>query len=260
MARYQTIMPLVDSQENSFEKIKSFLLGKKFKYETLDGQQVFRKGDGFWSAAKFIRVCYAGNYVRLEAWVDAMNAEMDLEGYVACAAKKPLKKIVEQVERIMRQPGADYVPAEDPGPIPEFSDEKQTLPEGITKKEYIRKYAGDTFKRQLRAVSIVGYFCAGLNAVFAWFLYAYALIDVFLILGLTLGMHLGRSKGCAIALLVYSICSVVSSVLLDGSISGWLLLVLGVMAVDVFAKAEKRYKELTGTPVQKQRTDSYRKL
>ena len=101
MARYQTIMPLVDSQENSFEKIKSFLLGKKFKYETLDGQQVFRKGDGFWSAAKFIRVCYAGNYVRLEAWVDAQGAEMDLEGPVACAAKKPLEKIVYLLRSIL---------------------------------------------------------------------------------------------------------------------------------------------------------------
>ena len=112
MARFQRVLPMVDFQEKSFAKVYDFLTGKKFKYETVDGQQVFRKGDGFWAAAKFIRVCYADNHVLLEAWVDAQGAEMDLEGPVACAAKKTLEKIVVGVQEILTQPGDGYVPAE----------------------------------------------------------------------------------------------------------------------------------------------------
>lgn len=259
MARYQRIFPMVDSQEKSFAKVHSFLTGKKFKYETVDGQQVFRKGNGFWAAAKFIRICYADNHVRLEAWVDAMGSEMDLEGFAGCAAKKPLKKIVVQVQEILNQPGYGYVPAEATGSYPVFQDEKQMLPAGITKREYIKGYAGDNFRRQLRNTAIVGYVCAGLNLVIALLANVYALIDVAIILGLTLGMHLGKSKGCAIGLLIYSIFSMVFNLITTGSLGGWLLLVLGILAVQTFSKAEKRYKELTAKVPTGAYTEKYTK-
>ena len=250
MARYQRVFPMTDSAENSFAKVHALLTGKKFKYENVDGQQVFRRGDGFWAAARFIRISYAGNFVRLEAWVDAMGSEMDLEGFVACAAKKPLKKVVAEVEAVLSQPGYGYVPAENTGTFPVFAEQKQVLPAGITKKEYIKHHAGENFQRNLRNTAIVGYILAGLNLLFALTLNIFALLDVAIILGLTLGMHLGKSKGCAVGLLIYSIYSVLFSLITTGSLSGWLLLVLGIMAVQVFTKAEKRYKELTAAPAQ----------
>lgn len=259
MARFQRVLPMVDFQEKSFAKVHNFLIGKKFKYETVDGQQVFRKGDGFWAAAKFIRVCYADSHVLLEAWVDAQGAEMDLDGPIASAAKKPLEKVVVQVQEILTQPGAGYVPAEPTGAFPVFPDDRPVLPAGITKKEYIKNYAGDHFRRQLRNTAIVGYICAGLNLIVALTLNAYALIDVAIILGLTLGMHLGKSKGCAVCMLIYGIYAVVSSLIFNGSFGGWLLLVLGIMAVQVFDKAEKRFKQLTANEVQKKYSSTYGK-
>lgn len=259
MARFQRVLPMVDFQEKSFAKVHNFLIGKKFKYETVDGQQVFRKGDGFWAAAKFIRVCYADNHVLLEAWVDAQGAEMDLNGPIASAAKKPLEKVVVQVQEILTQPGAGYVPAESTGAFPVFPDDRPVLPAGITKREYIKNYAGDHFRRQLRNTAIVGYICAGLNLIVALALNAYALIDVAIILGLTLGMHLGKSKGCAVGMLIYGIYAVVSSLIFNGSFGGWLLLVLGIMAVQVFDKAEKHFKQLTANQVQKKYSSTYGK-
>lgn len=263
MARYQRVFPLVDSVENSFSKIHTFLTGKKFRYEVSDGQQVFRKGDGFWTAARFIRVSYEGNFALLEAWVDAMGSEMDLEGFVGCAAKKPLKKVVNQVEAILTQPGYGYVPAENPAPFPAFTEQKQVLPAGITKKEYIKHYAGENFRRNLRNTAIVGYIAAGLNmgvAVLNFvgmlvgaatpFLFLLTLLEAAVILGLTLGMHLGRSKGCAIGMLVYGIYAVVSNLIFNGSFGGWLLLLLGIMAIRVFNNAEKSYQEQSAAPAQ----------
>ena len=259
MARYQRIFPVVDSKENSFAKVQAFLTEKKFKYETMDGQKVFRKGDGFWMASRYIRLSYADNFVRLEAWVDVMGDEMDLEGAVGAAAKKPLRKIVDQVEQILTQPGAGYVPAEDTGAYPVFPEDAQKLPADITKKEYIKHYAGDNFKRNLRNVAIVGYVAAGLNLLVALLSNVYALIDVVIILGVTLGMHLGKSKGCAVALLIYSIYAMVSSVIYTGSLGGSLLLAMGIMAVRTFNRAEKRYKKLTQTPVSKRYSGAYGK-
>ena len=259
MARFQRVLPMVDFQEKSFSKVYDFLTGKKFKYETVDGQQVFRKGDGLWAAAKFIRICYADNHVLLEAWVDAQGTEMDLEGPVACAAKKPLEKIVVGVQEILTQPGEGYVPAEPTGAFPAFPDEKPVLPAGITKREYIKEYAGDHFRRQLRNTAIVGYICAGLNLIVALAMNVYALIDVAIILGLTLGMHLGKSKGCAVGILIYSIYSVVVNLINTGTFGGWLLLVLGIMAVQVFAAAEKRFKQLTATDTEKKYSRTYGK-
>ncbi len=242
MARYQRVFPMTDSAENSFAKVHGLLTGKKFKYENVDGQQVFRKGDGFWAAARFIRISYSGNFVRLEAWVDAMGSEMDLEGFVGCAAKKPLKKIVAEVEAVLTQPGYGYVPAENTGAFPVFAEEKQVLPAGITKREFIKHHAGESFQRNLRNTAIVGYIVAGLNLLIALTLNFFAMIDVAIILGLTLGMHLGKSKGCAIALLVCSILSTVIALVSTGQISGWLWIIASVTAVSAYSKMSKAYE------------------
>ena len=275
MARYTKNIPMVDSQANSFAKVQQYLQSQKFKYRTRDGEQVFQKGDGVWVAAKFIKVTYYNNIVRLEAWVDAMGAEQDLEGFVASAAKKPLKKAVAQVEQILCQPNPYYGPQEPAEAVagegsicakcgaqivaggrfcpvcahqvgmPVEPGASVQLPEGITKKEYFKHYAGESFYRDIKIASIIAYICAGISAVVALLVNPWGLIDAVILLALALGVHIGKSKGCAIAMLAYSIFSVLLGLIVNGTLGGWLWIAAGATAVIAFANAEKRYKQLT---------------
>lgn len=238
---------MVEAQENSFGKIQQYLKSKGFKYRTRDGEQLFQKGDGVWVAAKFIKVTYYNNVAYVEAWIDAMGQEQALEGFVGSAAKKPLKKIVAEVENILNQPDPNYIPAEATGE--EISSappvQKVELPEGITKKEYFKKYAGESFYRDVKIAAIVAYICAGINAVVSLLAAPVGLIDSVIFLGLALGMHIAKSKACAIGMLAYSIFVVLVGLVINGAFGGWLWVVAGVTAAIVFRNAEKRYKELT---------------
>ena len=244
MARYQRVLPVVASKEYALPKIHQLMTGKGFRYEPDGGIPVYRKGDGFWVLGRFLKITYAGNFVSVEAWVTNVGSEMDLEGFVGSAGKKPLKKLVEQVEAILAEPEAGFDPSRLPAYEAPRPVQHEPLPAGITRKEYLENYAGAEFKRQLKGAAILTYVCAGINGALG-FLYPTAFVDALILLGLGLGIHLGKSKGCAIALLVYSIISMVIGVILNGALSGWWILLAGIYSVIIFNKAEKRYKELT---------------
>lgn len=272
MARYVKDLPMVAAQAVSFQQVRQYLTGQKFEYKLRDGEQVFQRGKGFWVAPGFIKVTYRGTQVRVEAWIDVAGAEQDLEGVVGVAAKKPLKKHVAQVEAILSQPdptfdpetvGVQYCPkcgaaigaggnfcpmcgtpavvsgeGEPPAPA------AQAIPAGITKQEYFKQYAGEGFYMNLKVTAICCYVLCGILGLTA-LLNPYALVDVAIYLGLTLGMHLGKSKGCAIGMLAYSILGFVVNLVATGMIGGWGWLALSAYAVYLFYNTEKRYKELT---------------
>ena len=244
MARYQRVMPMVASKEFSFPQIQKLLTGKGFRYEPAEGKDIFRKGDGVWTMGRYISVTYAGKFVNVEAWVTSIGSEMDLEGFVGCAGKKPVKKLVAQVENILSVPVEGFVPQEVPVFESQPAQPRQILPPDITKKEYLKTYAGAEFQRQLKGAAIMGYVCAGINGALG-LLNPLALVDALILLSLTLGMHLGKSKGCAIAILVFSIISMILGLLSTGQIGGWLVLLCGIYGVVIFNKADKKYKELT---------------
>lgn len=248
MARYRKVFPQLDSAADSFARVRQFLESKGFKYRNRDGEQVFQKGDGVWVAASFIKIAYAGSEICLEAWIDAMGAEQDLEGFVGCAAKKPLKKVVVQVESILNTPNPNYVPGvqEEAVEVPAADVAEVQLPEGITKKEYFEKYAGESFYRDIKIAAIVAYICAGINAVIAIALNPLALLDSVILVALALGLHLKKSKACAIAITVYAAFVMVLGLVTSGSVSGWMWLVVGVISLIAFKNAEKRYHQLTG--------------
>ena len=89
------------------------------------------------------------------------------------------------------------------------------------------------------------YVCVGISAIasFAILKNPLMLIDVAIYLGLTLGMHLGNSKVCAILLLIFSIIECVFSVIEFGAPSGWWLIIAGVSAVSTFNKLGKEYNK-----------------
>ena len=280
MARYQKILTVVDDPAVTIGQIQQLMGSKRYKYEKRGGQHVFRKGDGFWVLARFMTISYYGNFIHLDAWVENMGIEMDLEGFLGCAAKNPLKKLVAQVEEILTRPGLGYVPRETPVTVsaeafcarcgtalvaggkfcpkcahpvgmPVPAGETLQIPTGTTKREYLKKYAGADFARRVKGAAIMGYVCAGINAVVCLIMgMPFGLIESAILLGLSLGMHLGKSKGCAIGILAYSVFSMVLGVVLYGSVGGWLWVLTGIFAVINFVNAEKKFKELTAAPVQ----------
>ena len=251
MARYVQVFPIVDAPAVTFERIRSFLASKKFTYRVRDGEQLFQKGDGVWVAPSFIKVAYGPNEVLLEAWIDALGQEQNLDGFVGSAAKKPLKKVVKQVEEILKKPGENYVhvPVEVAAPaqsaeVSQKADAQSAAPAVIpSKKEYLRHHAPESFYTNIRINSIIAYVLCGI-AGFSALLNPFGWIDVFIYLGLTLGMHLRKSKGCAIGILIYAIFGTVVNLIVNHMLMGWAWLVIGIYSLIVFNNAEKRYKEL----------------
>ncbi len=251
MARYVQVFPIVDEPAVTFDQIRRYLTSKKFTYRVRDGEQLFQKGDGVWVAPSFIKVAYGPNEVLLEAWIDALGQEQDLDGFVGCAAKKPLKKVVKQVEEILKKPGENYVhvPVFQPEPVhsEQTAQTAQAQPAAPavlpSKKEYLRHHAPESFYTNIRINSIIAYVLCGI-AGFSALLNPFGWIDVAIYLGLTLGMHLKKSKGCAVGILVYAIFGTVVNLIVNHMLMGWAWLVIGIYSVIVFNNAEKRYKEL----------------
>ena len=116
----------------------------------------------------------------------------------------------------------------------------------VSKKEFIEKYAPVALKKQINSAAIICYFCSAITIGFSFFTneyWYYSLIDVAILLGLTLGMHLGKSKACAILLLVVSILEVVLTVVSTGTVAGWWWILASFSAVSAFNKLGKQYNQ-----------------
>ena len=113
----------------------------------------------------------------------------------------------------------------------------------VSKKEFIEKYASASLRKSINSMAITCYILAAISAVFgiAWTHSFYALIDVVILLALTLGMHLGKSKICAIALLIVSIIECVLTTINTGMISGWWWIIASASAVASFVRLDKEY-------------------
>ncbi len=111
----------------------------------------------------------------------------------------------------------------------------------VSKKDFIKYYAQPSLKKNITSIAILCYICAGITFLFACLFNPLGIIDAFILAGLALGMHLVKSKGFAIAILILSIVECIFA-LASGSFPFWWL-VAGVSAVMTFSKLDKQYKE-----------------
>ncbi len=143
------------------------------------------------------------------------------------------------------EPEADFCPscgravAAHNQPNPEYG-----IPYGVSKGDFRRQYAPPEQKKSIAVVSIIGYVLCGINLLVA-LVNPFALIDVAVFLGLTLGVHLRKSKGCAIAMLVYGIVGCVLGLLSTGTPTGWIWIILSAVAMSAIHKIDCVYEQFT---------------
>ena len=73
-----------------------------FSIKDYHGEQVWKKGTGFWTAMKFMKFEYGESELTIHGWVQAGlgsvgGSEMDLEGFVAALPKSGLKKTINKI-------------------------------------------------------------------------------------------------------------------------------------------------------------------
>ena len=117
--------------------------------------------------------------------------------------------------------------------------------EFINKSEYLKNHASESFYKTIKVCAIISYVMTGLNAlsILANF---WIILDVALLLGLTIGVHIYKNKGCAVGLLAYGIFSCAMGILNAGMLTGWMWIVIPIIYLVQFSKAEKEYKAIYG--------------
>ena len=260
MARYVRDLPLMEDPNSSFAAIYQYLTQEGFVYEAYKGEQVFRKGSGWVSCPTFIKVSYAPNMVRLEAWIKyailpgVYAGEMGMEGFVGSLAKGTMRRCTAWVEQRLGggvQPMAVPQPQQGYGyqAAPNYAmpnpNQPKPIPEGqfVSLSDYRCHYASEGFKKSIRICAILCYVMCGINLLLALLEPVY-LVDCAIQLGLTLGIHLKKSKGCAIALIVYAAISMILGLITTGMLTGWLWLILGISAVNTINNVDKEYRDI----------------
>lgn len=102
-SRFEQTVLFKGNKEELEIKIKEFLAQKKFNIQEYGSEKVYRKGDGVWVAGQFIKYYFVPNGVKIEAFVILFGTkESNLEGFTGIAAKKPLKKVVNELISLIK--------------------------------------------------------------------------------------------------------------------------------------------------------------
>ena len=92
----------------------------------------------------------------------------------------------------------------------------------MTKKEFNECANIKSITKNITAAAIINVVMAGNIA---------GLVDVMIVVGLGLGIHLAKSRACAVIITAYSIINFIYVILLSGMPGGWLIIVCGVYSI-----------------------------
>lgn len=113
----------------------------------------------------------------------------------------------------------------------------------VSKEEFLKNK--EDFNKAIKTTAIVSYVLIAFNII-TILVNFFAVIDVAILLGCTLGVHLSKKKGCAIAILIYGIFSVVVGLLSGSGPLGWMWIVIAIVYLNQFKKADEEYKAVYG--------------
>ncbi len=123
---------------------------------------------------------------------------------------------------------------------------KKPVQTGLTKKEFLKTADMKSCRTNILVAAILLYFSAAVTLLLtqSW-------LDVALLLGLGLWLHIGKSRVCAIITTVYGLINMVIVSIASGSLGGWLILAAGIDAIFYtfkFNSAWKKYQEQSAAP------------
>ncbi|MDO5155292.1 MAG: hypothetical protein Q4D51_04945 [Eubacteriales bacterium] len=122
----------------------------------------------------------------------------------------------------------------------------------ITFKEFYKDYCSATTKKNINGSAITLYICSGITLIASILATALgvnimaAALDAVLMLGLALGIHIGKSRVCAVIVLIYSLINCIYTMTQTGRPGGWLIIIAGAYATIATFSARKEYKEYIG--------------
>ncbi len=194
--------------------------------------------------AKFEAAAPAEPQPQPQAWVEAPAQPVQPQSpFAAQAQPAPAQVQMQEAPR----PAAPPAFAEPTAPLqPTFGKMPANL------KEFVTLFGDDKTKKTMKATSIVLYVFAAINLVVA-LLGGSLPLDAIILAALGFWYQKSYDNRCAIALLVYAILSVVLALLMTGTLSGWLIVILAVTVFTTTQKAQKdfdNYKKTGQTPLQ----------
>ncbi len=88
--------------ESTDSGIRQILIASGYKEKIIDNEKVWKKGSGFWSAMKLIKIDYGNDSVKVWGWVQTFDKPMELTGLIGCIPKKNVLNTIEQIKLAIR--------------------------------------------------------------------------------------------------------------------------------------------------------------
>lgn len=123
----------------------------------------------------------------------------------------------------------------------------------LTKKDFLRLPAMKSCKSNIVICGVLLYIVGAINIALEVSFGSFPIDGIALVL-IGLGVHLGKSRVCALICAAYSIFNVIYMVVTTGNVSGWWIILIGFDAVFYTFKyhsAWSKYKKSGVLPVEK---------
>ena len=126
----------------------------------------------------------------------------------------------------------------------------------MTKEEFSKHPNIASVRSQIKSAGIICYVVAGISLAVSvimsgiWGVVG-VMLDVLLLIGLGLGVQLGRSRVCAIILTVYGAFNTIIVTLQNGTLGGWWVLLAGIYATIYTFKFQSAWEEYQKTGIVK---------
>lgn len=126
----------------------------------------------------------------------------------------------------------------------------------MTKDQFYKHPNIAPVRSQIRGAGILCYVVAGISLVASVLMYGFwgifnVMFDVLLVVGLGLGIQLGKSRACAIVLTVYGVFNMIIMTISRGTLSGWWILLAGIYAIINTFKYQGAWEEYLKTGIVK---------
>lgn len=275
MSRKELFYNYSGSPDVVFSEVNRYLSSKKFYYTQVDSENVFRYGKGILLNSQFIKLSIYSDYIHLEYWQQlamfpgvSIGEMSTVAGYTKSAVKKveEILAYLGAVKGLPRQAVTLTVavaPQQSHNPVCQscraplqqgtafctqcgtpVSRPVQQNVQNIKLREYIDKYGSTTAKKEIKNIALFCYICLFISIVLTivtgnWL----GIIDIVILFGLTLGIHLGKSKVCAILLLIASIIEGVVGMVVSGGFTGYWWILASILVIRNFNKITKEYNQ-----------------